>query len=233
MIIYKSTNKINGKCYIGQSAFSLERRKIEHEKSSRKTKVTAYFHKAIKKYGENNFKQKILYECNNKKELNTAEIYYINKFNSFGENGYNLTEGGNGSVGYKPTPETLKKISEKTKEGIAKSNKSWSESHKGEKNGMYGKTHTKESKQKMKENRTGLMTGDDNPSVKTAGTYKITLPDGVKIVIQNLRKFCREKNLKSYAFYNMCDDKRKSKYKGYWCERLEYSNQRKKELNLL
>lgn len=233
MIIYKSTNKINGKCYVGQSTFSLERRKLEHEKGSRKNKVILYFHKAIRKHGEDNFEWEILYESNSRKELNTAEMYYINKFKSFGKDGYNLTEGGGGSVGYKPTPETLKKISEKTKEGIAKSNKSWSESHKGKKNGMYGKEHSKESKQKMSKNRTGLMTGNDNPSVKGAGTYKVTLPDGVKIVIQNLRQFCRDKNLKCFAFYDMCNNKRKSKYKGYWCERIEYSNQRKKELKLL
>jgi len=233
MIIYKATNKINGKCYIGQSAFSLERRKLEHEKSSRKTKVTLYFHKAIRKHNKDNFEWEILYECNVRKKINTAEMYYIDKFKSFGKNGYNLTEGGEGSKGYKPTPETLKKISEKTKEGIAKSNKSWSESHKGKKNGMYGKKHSNKTRQKMKENRTGLMTGKDNPSVKNAGTYKVTLPDGVKIVIQNLREFCRKNNLNSGCLYNMCNNRRKSKYKGYWCERIEYSYQRKKELKML
>ena len=57
--------------------------------------------------------------------------------------------------------------------------------------------------------------------------------DGVKIVIQNLREFCRKNNLNSGCLYNMCNNRRKSKYKGYWCERIEYSYQRKKELKML
>ena len=57
MIIYKATNKINGKVYIGQTINSLEHRKSGHEREARYQKETSvYFHNALLKYGFYNFK---------------------------------------------------------------------------------------------------------------------------------------------------------------------------------
>lgn len=97
-IIYKYTNKINGKIYIGQT-IDEERRKLEHFKA----KDDFYFHRALRKYGMDNFQYDVLYsstEINNKNEiidvLNKLETEYILKYNSYkSEFGYNQTKGGN------------------------------------------------------------------------------------------------------------------------------------------
>lgn len=87
--IYRITNKVNGKSYIGQTRNTVEFRWRQHINA----KDNKYFHKAIKKYGVENFKIETL-ECCNVEDLDSKEIYYIAKYNTFGENGYNLTKGG-------------------------------------------------------------------------------------------------------------------------------------------
>lgn len=90
MFIYKITNKINGKVYIGQTIRSLEIRWAEH-KYSKKTAIS----KAIQKYGEENFKIEEIDGANSQSELNYKEWLLIHKFNSLDRNkGYNSTEGG-------------------------------------------------------------------------------------------------------------------------------------------
>lgn len=90
-IIYKVTNKVNGKSYIGQTRYTLEFRWRQHLHK----KDNVYFHNAIKKYGAENFSLEVLEECDVDK-LNSREIFYIAKYNTF-ENGYNLTLGGDGN----------------------------------------------------------------------------------------------------------------------------------------
>lgn len=89
-IIYKITNKVNGKSYIGQTRYTLEFRWKQHIHK----KDNTYFHNAIHKYGKDNFSLEILEECEHK-DLDSREIFYIAKFNTFSE-GYNLTLGGGG-----------------------------------------------------------------------------------------------------------------------------------------
>lgn len=89
-IIYKITNKVNGKSYIGQTRYTLEFRWRQHIHK----KDNTYFHNAIRKYGVENFEKEILEECDYT-DLNKREIYYIAKYDSF-KNGYNLTIGGDG-----------------------------------------------------------------------------------------------------------------------------------------
>ena len=76
MIIYKYTNKLNGKIYIGQTVRTLEERLKEH---IRKNKTI--IDKALNKYGVDNFEIEILHKCNDVNELNEKEIYYINLYN--------------------------------------------------------------------------------------------------------------------------------------------------------
>lgn len=97
--IYKITNKINSKCYIGQS-FDIKTRLKNHIKNinNRNNKTYNYpLYKAIRKYGIENFDFEILKilkgEKINKENLNELEIYYISFFNSY-DNGYNQTLGG-------------------------------------------------------------------------------------------------------------------------------------------
>lgn len=90
-IIYKITNKVNGKSYIGQTRYTLEFRWRQHLHKRDNT----YFHNAIKKYGPDNFQLEILEECPFS-SLNEREMFYIAKYNTF-KDGYNLTIGGDGN----------------------------------------------------------------------------------------------------------------------------------------
>lgn len=90
-LIYKVTNKVTGKSYIGQTRYSLEFRWRQHLHK----KDNTYFHNAIRKYGPDNFSREVLEECD-VSELNSREIYYIAKYDTF-RNGYNLTKGGEGN----------------------------------------------------------------------------------------------------------------------------------------
>ena len=109
-MIYKATNTINNKCYIGQS-IKYETRKLAHIKSSSVISPMTYFSKALKKYSVNNFEWEILVKCP-QIDLNEQEIYWIKYWNSFGKGGYNLTIGGDTSYEYKHTDATKQKISE-------------------------------------------------------------------------------------------------------------------------
>ena len=102
--IYKITNKINNKIYIGMTTKDIEVRWKQHLKvsKSKNDKNHRLIHKAILKYGVENFIFEKLYETDviNLEHLKELEIKYIKEYNSF-ENGYNLTKGGDGTYGYK------------------------------------------------------------------------------------------------------------------------------------
>jgi group I intron endonuclease len=116
MIIYKITNTVNNKSYIGQTVRTLRQRKNQHISESKRGKdTTCYIHNAIRKHGDVNFKFEIIDKCKNIDELNEKEIYHIEKYNTLKPNGYNLTEGGNGTTGYVFDDETKKRISESNK----------------------------------------------------------------------------------------------------------------------
>ena len=96
MIIYKATNKINGKCYIGQTRHSLEHRKAIHLRCAKKG-VKTHFYQAIRKYGEENFEWEIICSANDKKHLNELENFYIQKYDSI-KHGYNMVDGGDNNI---------------------------------------------------------------------------------------------------------------------------------------
>ena len=97
--IYKIENKINGKCYIGQSE-NIGRRWRAHQSAAFNPNANNYdttLYRAIRKYGLENFTFTILVECEIS-QLDELEKSYIQQFNSLAPNGYNLTAGGAESV---------------------------------------------------------------------------------------------------------------------------------------
>ena len=94
MIVYKATNKLNDKVYIGITTKTLKHRMSIHKRDS-KVKNT-YFYKAIRKYGFDNFVWEEIDTASTIEELHEKEIYYIKQYDSFDnkENGYNTTSGG-------------------------------------------------------------------------------------------------------------------------------------------
>lgn len=109
MIVYKSTNKTNGKVYIGITKTSLRRRISAHLSSSR----TRPFARALAKYGVDGFAWEVVATCATTKELYATECRLIAELNCRAETGwgYNRTAGGAGKNGMVVTEETKRKIS--------------------------------------------------------------------------------------------------------------------------
>ena len=94
--IYKITNKINGKVYIGQTSRSIQKRWEQHVYESYMPiePYKSLLHRAIKKYGEESFSVIELENCKDE-DLNDREIYWIDYYKSY-DDGYNLDRGGGG-----------------------------------------------------------------------------------------------------------------------------------------
>ena len=194
--IYKATNKINDKVYIGFDS-NWPSRKNKHKQLSSTNKQSLY--SAIRKYGWKNFEWEVIYQSkDNQHCLNIMEPYFIEKYNSY-KNGYNMTTGGDGSIGYKHTDEMKKHISEKRK-GICI-------------------PHSTETRKKISLSKKGKKFSEETKS-KLGKKYYIVYPNGNKIEVRNLNKFCRENNLDCGHMVSIAKGKRKT-HKKYKCEYYE------------
>ena len=155
--IYKITNKINGKNYIGYTANWLERKK-EHIRCAKKGSKFL-LHCAIRKYGEDSFEWELI--CQSKDSyhlLNEMEPYFIKEYNSFylTGHGYNMTWGGEGTRGPK-TEEHKRKIQASNKGQIPwHKGKHLSEEHKRNLSlSKIGRKFSDEHRRKLSEARKG------------------------------------------------------------------------------
>jgi group I intron endonuclease len=106
MIVYKITNKVNGKIYIGQTIRQLKVRWNEHK--SRSDKDNNKLSRAIRKYGLDNFEISTIYEANDYEDLNKMEELFITQYNTT-NTGYNVRIGGENSPRSKETREKMSK----------------------------------------------------------------------------------------------------------------------------
>ena len=119
--IYKITNKENNKLYIGQTTKEKPRERFSQHRylatHPDQEKSVSYLHRAMTLEGIDNFEFEVIEEVNNS-ELNEREKYWILFYNSKTPNGYNLTDGGEGTVGYSrpQTPEEKEKRRESNKQ---------------------------------------------------------------------------------------------------------------------
>lgn len=131
--VYKITNKVTGKIYIGITNQGSGARYRHHWYESRIGEPSP-IHKSMAKYGEENFTLEIIDFAETYEELKEKEKFWIKKFNSTDRNiGYNLTEGGDGTFGRTHSEETKDKIRQKA----------------------IGRKASEETKKKMSETRTG------------------------------------------------------------------------------
>lgn len=142
MIIYKTTNLINNKIYVGKDSNNYPK----YLGGGKLLKL------AITKYGKENFKKVILEKCITIDELNNREVYWIDKLNSTDKViGYNILDGGDTS----PMEGNTHTIDSKVK---------MSDNHvdvSGENNPFFGKTHSDESRVKISENHADV-SGENN-----------------------------------------------------------------------
>lgn len=179
-IIYKITNKINGKIYIGQtcgkngfeSRYSYNGKGIERvykfykNSKSRGIGYNKHLLNSIEKYGFENFEiEEIFDTANSKFELDMKEIYYIDYYNSTNDKyGYNEEFGGSRGI---PSIETREKMSKNHADINGENNPFYGKHHSkenkekiskansGEKNGMYGRVYTEEERKQMSEAKKG------------------------------------------------------------------------------
>ena len=189
MIIYKITNKINGKVYIGQTINTLNRRWKQHCQTTQC--YCRLLHNAIAKYGKENFTVEQIDVACDRDELDQKEIYWIKHYDSMNpKKGYNLLGGGNKN--HIVSEETRRKISDaqkgekhwcygkhqsdEFKQKLSEINKGkrlseetklkMSESRKGEKAYWFGKQFSEEHRKKLSEVRKGMNKGENHPKSK-------------------------------------------------------------------
>lgn len=113
ILIYKITNTINNKIYVGKTTTSLKQRFNEHCKFAKLNKHSTHLANAIRKYGKENFKIEKIDEANSISELNLKEKYWIKRLDAV-NSGYNLTAGGDGGNTYEcKTDEEMNDIKNK------------------------------------------------------------------------------------------------------------------------
>ena len=183
MVIYKTTNLINDKIYIGQDS----------NNNPKYLGSGIHLKKAIKKYGVVNFNKEILETCLNGDELNEKEIFWINKFDSTNVNiGYNISFGSQFGwhKGLKHKPESIDKI-RKSSLG-RKHNDLTIDKLTGENNHFYGKIHSDETKQKISESNKGREAWNKGLPLSDETKQKISESNKGKVSYWKDKNLCEE-----------------------------------------
>ena len=145
--IYKITNKINQKLYVGKTSLEDPYRRwnqhlqiAKNKDANLKNHTFQLIHKAIVKYSKKNFIFEIVEECMTWELGIEREMFWIKYYGSFGKLGYNQTAGGEGSIGFRHSEATKKKMSEQRRG-----------KRKGSENSFFGKHHSDEVKALLRE----------------------------------------------------------------------------------
>lgn len=165
--VYLVTNLINGKKYIGQHYGELD--------DSYLGSGIHILH-AIKQYGKENFSKEILKICKNQEELDQEEVRLIKEYNAvFDDNFYNIAEGGHGGnpclgLTEEQELERRRKISEAMK---GEKNPFYGKGFKKEEHPMWGRHHTEEAKEKMRQAKLGkTLTEEHKKKISQNNTEK-------------------------------------------------------------
>lgn len=185
----------NDKMYIGITTKPVCKRIMQHLHNAfiynHKTKLAA----ALRKYVEDNDNVifSTLQKCNSLPELLEAEKFWIEAYDSF-ENGYNSTLGGEGTFGYKRTPEQIQNCIKAAKQ-----------------------RSTPEHKKKISEIKKSFYSEEyrrNNPR-KGAITFEVFSPDGISLGIwKNMTIAAKDLNLETKGIWKAVRGYRKQ-YKGY------------------
>ena len=189
-VVYKITNNINGKIYIGMT--NNVKRRWRYEGIEYRPPLKSDHHRpfwnAIQKYGWDNFTKEIIISDLTKEEAFEKEKEMIKHFNATNKKvGYNLSPGGNGGkiylvhprgmLGKKHTKEEIERgklfMADKNNNPMCNGKTIWGVTHPHPK-GMKGKTHSEEYKKILRSRKGGKAT--------SAKKVKATLPNGEEII---------------------------------------------------
>ncbi len=236
--IYAWINEINGKIYVGQTINFYKRIYDEMNgfRNNRDQNMFKLFN-AVKKYGMNNFRVVRLMECP-EKYLNKIEILLIEYYNAV-KNGYNCTNGGNGTRGHIVTIEQIEKqrvsvkkfwSEEKKKEHSEKmkvwfnakskdeqnkirSGNGWWLDKECKKNQMEKCRESMTAERIQKQRKSMLKYYEENGS-KKAIKMDIISPTNEVVRINGLCNFCRDYNVGLVGILDIIDNKKKH-HKGW------------------
>jgi group I intron endonuclease len=222
MFIYKITNKINGKVYIGLDSGAIEKAKRWRSHKSRGKKPLSetkryvmVIHRAMQKYGIENFSYEPMEVCEDHESLLLSEAKWVTHYSSNDpQYGYNRTTGG------QPTHWTTLPRDE-----YINQRKRMSEIHR--------KLYNSEKAAQLKAGKLALSSEElaakhksfiDAAAVANSKSYDVIDPDGDEFRVTNLKKFCREHNLKITNFRAILEHKARH-YQGWQCFNLDiYGN---------
>lgn len=192
--VYCHTNKINYKRYFGITSQDPD----ERWRNGYGYRGSEVFWRAIQKYGWDGFEHEILFENLTEEEAKKREIELIALYKTNCTKyrnpsyGYNMTDGGDGTVGRMASEQTRRKISNALKgKFVGEDNPNYG-NHKlaGENNPNYGKHLEEETKLKISKANKGRLAGDKNPNYKKTFSVE-TLK---KMSESKIGKFVGDKN---------------------------------------
>lgn len=181
--VYKTTNIINGKVYIGSHIT-----KNIHDDYLGSGK---YLKQAINKYGRENFTKEVLYVFDNRADMNSMERSLVNEAFVKDRQTYNATVGGSGGGNIHLVGKT-----DRYDEIIQKISRA-----------NTGKVRSNECKELHRK----LRTAQSNPknAKSLSKTWLIIRPDGTEEVITNLTKYCRDNKLDARTMNKVGNGQRK------------------------
>jgi group I intron endonuclease len=187
-ILYKTTNLVNGKIYVGVH-------KVSDTKHSRRYLGSGKVLKpAIEKYGRRNFLRITLAEFDNYKDAYKAEAEMVNEDFLKRTDIYNVKLGGEGSIGFKPTEQTKRRMSIANKGRVASDEQklNYSKAQLGNTKWL-GKHHTEESKAKISAANKG----------HTRNTGKILTPENkAKLIASNIGRVKSKEEIEKLRIAN-------------------------------
>lgn len=229
--IYIFYHITNNKVYVGQSITTPEKVISRYKKEIKYKRQNRLIIRAMRKHGFEAFKFLVVDKDIPVEHLDEMESVWIEFYDSHkGKLGYNATEGGEGTVGYKWSEES------KRQQSIRASQRT------GEKNPFYGKKHTQDVKDKIAESnrrRKGLkrdslsietrnriseaMTGNRVGALNNKSKiYRVISPQGeVYEFIGGFVPFCRKHGIKSPDLLKAVANNKREHYKEWRCEFIE------------
>lgn len=171
--IYKATNKINGKSYVGQTC-DFRSRVWQHQRCYEKEDCD--FHRAIKEFGFDNFSWEIIETCESEDRACELEKYYIEKFNTY-RDGYNMTKGGKGAPYHNARAVVLLTLD-------GQYIKSYDSAMDAEIDGFHNTDVLLNCKGKRRQTKGYMFMFEDEYKSNGAKTYRKPEPNGMRSIIQ-------------------------------------------------
>jgi group I intron endonuclease len=197
MFLYKITNTVNHKCYIGFTSLSVEQRFKKHIENSKYKRNSQKIYNAMRKYGVENFIAEQIYEGDDALE---REDEFIKRYKAE----YNMSEGGNKPPSQKGN---TWKMSEEAKNKLRKPKPPRTPEHTEK---IASQLRGRKQSEDLIKKRVEANVNPHKPYGNTnrAKNYIVIHPNGMEEVIFNIAEFARKYNLSRSSICNVCKGKR-------------------------